>query len=55
MQEIAGLQCKVGARLELLLHTSSRCTFEKAASAHSCICTIGELASAGSVSGARLD
>ena len=53
-QDIAGLQCKAGARLELSLHTNSCCTSEKAASALSCISTIGELAPAGSVSGTRL-
>ena len=44
MQDTAGLQCKAGARLEALLHISSCCTSERAASAHSSICTIGELA-----------
>ncbi len=55
MQEIAGLQCKAGARLELSLHTNSCCTSEKAASAHSCICTTGDVAPAGGVSGTRLN
>lgn len=43
IQDTAGLQCKAGARLDLLLHTNSCCTSEKAALAHSCIYSIGKL------------